>query len=502
MPKAISNTQPDRFKMLEPQYDPSGSTLQFAEFSFWADDGSIEYGNVSCEHRQALERYLAKHYGAYDFFYLGPFFVLGCEKDCLPPEDKRPFTVAGLITIWRVEDDMWFLPIAGHHASGPSVQVDAEILAEITWGDNIPDEVILHLANNVFPDCIALTLLWRDLIVELPETSEEDYLSRLETLPAEIERTDYLALENEFYPGVMLNPVKRNDETLSSTTAGVLVEKGQEQRLTSSFHSWKSLHRKYPNQFGEVNEESRHTFKVIQGTEPGTDVGFVRERIEDTDVALVQLDPGIAFENKSIQTAFAPKVFVKHDEQYMGNSYIIDSFATGRQNLTGLGHRSVIKRKDGPPNCGMRTQDGQEHMDPAPKIAYIATQQRVCAANTPLRNEPHVRHGISGAVLQRVAFGRNMIPQKGVMERGEICGMVHFEDVQTICPYDIVNYLVFADVVDPLVEEGWSIVQPGKGRKEHRPSEWVLRVEREKRKADDEHGRHDQNESSIKKRKA
>lgn len=49
------------------------------------------------------------------------------------------------------------------------------------------------------------------------------------------DETDYVALDNKFYPGTMLRSTnKDNDETISSVTAGILVKKGSEKLITCS----------------------------------------------------------------------------------------------------------------------------------------------------------------------------------------------------------------------------------------------------------------------------
>ena len=191
-PQSLPRTPSMIFPQSQPkspaaQYHLPTSALEFEEFSFWANDGSIVFANVTEGQRVALQTYLEEHYGALDFFYHEPFFVIGCEEDRLPPEDERPFTVAGLIAIWRKLGDMNFCCLIGYFAAGPPIKIDPEILAQISPREIFPDEVVLYMADFAFPDCYAVTILWETLVIELPQMSWEVFQARLEILPEEIE---------------------------------------------------------------------------------------------------------------------------------------------------------------------------------------------------------------------------------------------------------------------------------------------------------------------------
>ncbi|KAK3938259.1 hypothetical protein QBC46DRAFT_343822 [Diplogelasinospora grovesii] len=51
-----------------------------------------------------------------------PFIVLGFHAGDLPAEDQRPFSIAGLIAIWRPVDDMDFFPQEA--SSDPEAQME------------------------------------------------------------------------------------------------------------------------------------------------------------------------------------------------------------------------------------------------------------------------------------------------------------------------------------------------------------------------------------------
>ena len=81
----------------------------------------------------------------------------------------------------------------------------------------------------------------------------------------------------------MINSVDKISNTYSSVTASVLIEKGEERRLTYSFHNWENQYEKYKDTFSQANANAQQNFKVVQG-DPSTAVGFVRERISNTDI--------------------------------------------------------------------------------------------------------------------------------------------------------------------------------------------------------------------------
>ena len=79
---------------------------------------------MSREHLQALHSYLIRNYDASELLYCEPFLVIGC----IPAEDERPFSVAGLISIWRNADDMNFTGHIGHCGEGDEVEIHTECL--------------------------------------------------------------------------------------------------------------------------------------------------------------------------------------------------------------------------------------------------------------------------------------------------------------------------------------------------------------------------------------
>jgi hypothetical protein len=50
--------------------------------------------------------------------------------------------------------------------------------------------------------------------------------------------------------------------------------------------------------------------------------------------------------------------------------------------------------------------------------------------------------------------------EKTVTARGEIGAMMHFADVQLLHASQAESYFIFADIFDPLIDQGWTIAQP------------------------------------------
>ena len=93
--------------------------------------------------------------------------------------------------------------------------------------------------------------------------------------------TDYLKRpEKCFNPGVMLSAV-----TGHSSSAGILVEKDNQQRLTVAIHKFQYELDKFPTKLGDTDH-----FIVKQGDwDTGTVVGNVTERMGQSEIGLATL---------------------------------------------------------------------------------------------------------------------------------------------------------------------------------------------------------------------
>jgi hypothetical protein len=352
--------------------------------------------------------------------------------------------------------------------------------------------VIIFLANQVFTDCIAITFMWDSIVIELPASENREYQERLKELPEDFERcavdlvfhngplanteakmkrltqpnpkvlggiadeTDYVKSIGAFFPGTMLSSAWKSSDILGSVTAGILVEKGSRQRLTCSFHCWEKHFEKYPSNFGLTDPETQKIFQILQGS-PGTCVGFVRERIGNTDIALAQLGSKTTFRNSFMEIDCAPKTFLPRAEVDFGDEFLMDSFVTGKQKFRCNGTRFIFEREPGKVHKDLY---GPANLLPQAGVAYIKLEQLACATNEPIMTKPpYVREGVCGAVLVRCKMANDRTKtQKEVMERGEVAAMMHYADSQSLyvgCD----NYFIYADSFDPLAADGWRIVQ-------------------------------------------
>ncbi len=155
---------------------------------------------------------LVEHYGARDLFYQEPFLLIGCQADLLPLEEERPFTVAGLVAVWRDLEEPTFSWLVDSFGGGPEIEVDPEVMAEICPPAYIPNEVILYLADHIFPDCEAITTLWSAVIVELPLMSREAHQARLKVLPEGFEDQCVIL---RYYNGPLPNSQRRSERVVS-----------------------------------------------------------------------------------------------------------------------------------------------------------------------------------------------------------------------------------------------------------------------------------------------
>ncbi len=109
----------------------------------------------------------------------------------------------------------------------------------------------------------------------------------------------------------MISSPDRAGRVYSSTSAGVLVERHGEKSLTCSWHNWEDRDEKDLGKLGRKDDyEARKTFRAVQGVvdgHPGTTIGYVRERVGDGDVALMQLDDSVVFENSFTEMDAAAK---------------------------------------------------------------------------------------------------------------------------------------------------------------------------------------------------
>jgi hypothetical protein len=493
-PRCFSEALAKKPSMPDAEYDIGTAALNFREFSFFNEDGDMSAEYIPDVHREAFHRYLSERYDVEVMTMALPFLYLECYPSA-PPENERPFSIAGAICVW-LEPGEWidFSICVGERGSGKRVEVAEDLKDDLHQRRNPQKETLLSLAQSHFRDAIAISFLWDAVVVELPKMDLSQYRDLLQELPegfananvslefhngplpysehkrilkpdptfngpdAIADESDYVKEYGCFYPGAMIHAVDDSGENLGSVTAGILVEKGLERRLTVSYHCWESLVPKNPDMFG-----SPSACRIIQG-DPGTEVGFMHERIKKTDVALAKLLPSIEFRNEFMEIDARPKRLLPLRQIRIGDEFLIDSFVTGRQRLGCVGLRLPLKRRQ---NARSHPRlKGPESLLPPDENIYIELGQGIYATNEPkIPKSPKIREGVCGAVLlrchQRINPSRTL---DSVLKDGEVAGFMHFADLQSKLGGDAL--LCYADSFDELASEGWEVVQAAEKRKE------------------------------------
>jgi hypothetical protein len=456
--------------VFEPDADVATASLDFEEFSLWDPESHDQY--LSFEHREALARYLFENFEVFDLMICLPFLILRC-MGAPPPPDKRPFSIAGCIAVWIGVDDPLptFLPgdISSNQDVDYWIKLEDRIAADLVPYGMPKAETLLEIGTRYFPDAIALSLICSTLIVEFPEVDRESWRIKTTELPhgfrnsstslsfsngpltdAEFGRlkkpdatylanpqeddSDYVQTQGCFYPGTMLSADSGNQ-----ISAGVLVEKDGEIRLTVAFHCWDDEYAAKPDMLGDPDH-----FSVKQGN---SRVGYVAERLGKTDIGLVKLDDGIVFSNRFLDIDSSAKTLLRLGEVSQGDTILIDSFVTGRQMLRSAGARVVTAK-----GCASFLKGKAE--DLPGEGQYMQLRQGIWATNAPeISGQPKIRAGVCGS-----AIVRNTIKKEVVLERGEICGFMHWSDLREKYAVNSSLYC-FADGADELVNRGWKCVQ-------------------------------------------
>ena len=447
-------------------YHTDVSSLEFNEFSLLDVDEP-----VCSEWHDLLFKYLQGRYSVQDMWITPPFLVLRCSE---PPDPvERPFTVSGCIAVWIHMDDP-VPPFIPGHSGGDSefdkfVEVDEAHVDDLNPSETPKPETLLSILTDHFPDAVAISSISTTIIVEFEEVSKDVWAKKLECLPcafkniphvlkysngilanAEFKRlktpnprtlkdsvvddTDYVAMGRNFNPGAML--CSDQDDAI---TAGILVQKGAENRLTVAFHCWDHEYKQNPGKLGDIDY-----FRIKQAD---STVGHMLEHIESTDIGLAKLSDEVSFSNRFLDINAVAKVLVPFSQVRRMDQFYIDSFVTGRQFLSCVGCRVLGKT---------RGQDFlRDSKDTPPDGKYIIMHQGIYATNDPeILGSPKLRSGICGSALVRM---RRAKEKSSCLDDGEVCGIMHRADLAMKYSTEATFYC-FADPVDPLIENGWKCV--------------------------------------------
>jgi hypothetical protein len=308
----------------------------------------------------------------------------------------------------------------------------------------------------------------------------------LGTLNGQCDDSDYVSANGYFQPGAMIS-----DKSGNSVTAGILVEKGNETRMTVSIHCWDKELDEIPERMGDPN-----VFTIKQGK---CLVGHVSSRFGNTDIGLATLNPGIEFRNNFLDLPGAPKTLLHSDDLRLKDVFMIDRFSTGRQSTFQCQGKRVIKEEH-----KKKRQDPQPKGDPKnlPDVGTynVLVQGAFATGDALVHGMPIVRDGCCGSAVVRLvkppskendtssaqvtpskqatpshstpgAGGstsvRNPSPpgllkaskkEMGFQHAGEVGGFMHWSDLQNRTYLGLIpKLLCFAEVVDPLIADGWSV---------------------------------------------
>jgi hypothetical protein len=224
--------------------------------------------------------------------------------------------------------------------------------------------------------------------------------------------------DDSFYevlrPGVMLSGLYG---AICRTTAGVLVEKGDNRRLTVAEHGF------------DPSTPSAHHPNMSDGV-----IGEVNERFPNTDIGLLSLLETTSFENQPYFQVSTPLTRLLHSSELRAGLTVgIDTFVTGYQELRAVGVR-VVRR-----NQGVVRGRSAEY-------PYLAIDQGIFATTAEvIRTRPQVRDGMCGAPLVVVSGEREVL--------GGVAGFFCYSDVKG---YNS-SLLCYAEPADVLINDGWSL---------------------------------------------
>ncbi|MCJ1246698.1 hypothetical protein MMC30_003907 [Trapelia coarctata] len=172
----------------QPEGDLATASVDFEEFSFW-DIEHQTMENISSEHSTALPAYLSKNYGVFDMQISVPYLILFC-RDGIPPQDKRPFSIASCIAVWVKEGDAVPGDISiGDWGKGDSITIEGELAADLQPFHMPKDSTLLLVVTQYFTDASFISFISHSIIVEYPKQDDESWYNRIEKLPSGFRNT-------------------------------------------------------------------------------------------------------------------------------------------------------------------------------------------------------------------------------------------------------------------------------------------------------------------------
>ena len=409
------------------------------------------------------------------------------------------------------------------------ISLEQNLLADLKAFVIPKAKTLSTIMNQHFPEALAISYINHRIVVEFKEINDEQHKKRLDSLPRAISKTDvalryhngaihgqelkrlkepnptkfddqydetdYVKTHGCFYPGAMLS--SKNNTLIS---AGIQVQKQQAIGLTVAIHCW-------DKQLESDVKLGHDDYTVKQGHwVDGTVVGTVMQRIGSSDIGIAKVDK--PFSNRFLGlNGSASSLLHSDDLRTVNESFWIDSFVTGPQQLASNGRRVYRANKRGKDLF----DDPSALLGPG---IYIELVQGIYATSAPeINKQPKIREGVCGAAIIRARqdeptqtgaqvktptlhketpTGQGSSPQVSTPKQrtsgkgpgtpssagsatplqkqlpqeettGEIAGFMQWSDTQSL--YNNDRLLCFADAVDGLIEDGWKIVSAPEKRK-------------------------------------
>lgn len=481
-------------------------------FSYW-DKESNEYVQLNEQNEAILLDYLADTYSATYIIESGPFLIIQCEV--VPMPEERPFLVADCVAIWLHQDDPLpnDLGFYGEFSMGKTVALPAD-LAPLLQPFTIPsDETLDAVAKLVFPEALYISYITCCVILELPKTDHETFVTRLETLPRGFtnssvslnyvngilvlpshrriitpnprllnglsDETDYIEETGCFSPGAMIS-----SETGGQVTAGIALTRKDEMRFTVAYHAWES------EAVDEAVEETGQDKKELAAggsdvvketgsfgieTETGRsneetkakNLGFQEKRHNSVTNSLMPVFQGKnKVGNVVSRVGLSDIGLAQVDDGVIFSNTFLDIEAKPRRLLASKDIRyrdrflvdSFVTGLQSLLCLGVRKttkRNAPFKTFSAPDLSrsYVSVRQGIFATNAAeIMGSPKIRDGICGSALVRLSTGTN----QDVLAQGEIGGFMVWPNIRDSND-DQGRLMCFCEATDQLIAEGWEV---------------------------------------------
>ncbi|KAK2802824.1 hypothetical protein FQN50_007230 [Emmonsiellopsis sp. PD_5] len=432
-------------------YSVVSSSVDFEEFTLGDPRESFA---AFFDFKDQLLAFLDQQFKVDDITYSPPFLFLRSAQP--PPLDERPFSIAGCIAVWlgpeNAQPDPYPGLTGGDDEPRNFAEVDEQLSKELV-PFQMPDAQLLFKAiQRPFPDAIAVTMIYNVIIVEFEEIDVESWWEKLDSLPMAFKNINFsLHYTNGPLVNTKCKCLKKSqprplpnlftddtDYVEERVTSGIAVQKEGETRVLTASHRRGQELKENSDKFGNPAD-----FIVTQGK---TRVDYLKQTIDNTNITLMKLDEGVKFRNHFLDIDCVPKHLLHGREMAPGDMMVMDSFVTGRQQLQCAGVRAY--------NAAKRYRSaflkGKTEDNP-PSSDLMIHAQGVFATNVPeTLGHPELRAGMCGAVIIRDLTSK----KEKVLDKGEICGIMHWADLEQKYGRDS-KLFCFADVLDPLIDDGW-----------------------------------------------